>query len=513
MTAAARHWSTRLANLPARPGWPRHLLALGGLGAAILLLFVNDAIDMGRIWWTSSSYGHCIFIPFLIAWMVHQRAIGLRQLAPVGWAPGLSWVALGSFCWLVGDAAGLAFMRQGGLVVMLQGAVVTCLGPAITRALLFPLFYAFFMVPVGSELEPALQLLTAKIAMTLLGFVGVPAHIEGIFITISNGYFEVAKACSGANFVIAMAAYGTLVCNVCFRSWLRRAIFLPAALIVCIIANGMRAFATIYVAHLTSVESAVGFDHIMWGWLFFALVITVVMLAAWPFFDRKPRDLFFDVEVLRNWTGRERSLSMILAAGLTIIIVAPSWSLISVRHAKISLSTPVLPHIPGWRASVYPQTFPWKPRFDRADYFVLGRYADGRGHMVDLAIATYASQREGKELIGFGRGAADPDSEWVWSSPAWAPENARGEYITAPGPVVRHVVSFYRVGNADVTGSAIDVKTDTMKARLTMGDQRAIAILISAEQRGDRSGEAGIKAFLRDLGSIDKLADDSLRAR
>ena len=112
-----------------------------------------------------------------------------------------------------------------------------------------------------------------------------------------------------------------------------------------------------------------------------------------------------------------------------------------------------------------------------------------------VAIATYARQGEGRELVGFGQGAVDPSSEWVWSSPASAPILARGEQITAPGPVARHVVSYYRVGGI-MTGSASQVKLATMKARLTMGDQRAAAILISAEDREGHSADAAIAAYL-----------------
>src|SRR3546814_3443261 len=59
-----------------------------------------------------------------------------------------------------------------------------------------------------------------------------------------------------------------------------------------------------------------------------------------------------------------------------------------------------------------------------------------------------------------------PGSEWAWSASAPAPAHAHGEHIVAPGPVTRDVVSFYNIGGA-LTGSAADVKLQTLKARLT----------------------------------------------
>src|SRR3546814_8092670 len=95
--------------------------------------------------------------------------------------------------------------------------------------------------------------------MILLGLTGVPAQMQGIFITTPNGYFEVAEACSGAKFVIAMTAYGLLVCNVCFTSRRRRVAFMVGALSLSILANGVRAFATIFVAEVTTIDAAAGF--------------------------------------------------------------------------------------------------------------------------------------------------------------------------------------------------------------------------------------------------------------
>ncbi len=199
--------------------------------AAIGLIFLRDFTALTGIWWASSTFNHCLLIPPIVAWLVWQRWPGLRQLAPRGWMPGLLLVAVGASGWLLGDAAGVALARHLGLILILQGAVVAIMGPEISRGLTFPLAYMLFLVPLGEGLVPPLQTLTAKICMVLLDLVGIPAHIEGVFITIPNGWFEVAEACSGVKFLVAMAAYGVLVAHVCFRSWPRRIAFVAAALL------------------------------------------------------------------------------------------------------------------------------------------------------------------------------------------------------------------------------------------------------------------------------------------
>ena len=492
-------------------GWRGHLAALAIIAGTILALFHRDLLGMMGIWWTASTYGHCLFIPILVAWLVQQRLPGLRRLEPSAWAPGLLWLGLGVFSWMLGAAAGVAVVRHGALILMLQGSVIALLGPAVTRALLFPLFYAFFMVPFGEEIVAPLQLVTAHISMVLLHLTGVPAQMQGIFITTPNGYFEVAEACSGAKFVIAMTAYGLLVCNVCFTSWRRRIIFMAGALSLSILANGVRAFATIFVAELTTIDAAAGFDHVVYGWLFFAVIMTVVMAVAWPFFDRQPGDPWFDPEALR---GEGHYSPGILAGGaLAMIVAAPLWLATSGMAGAPLASPPVMPDVKGWTRVDEPPLSSWRPRFDGADYLAMARYGNAAGQVVDLAIATFDRQDEGRELVGFGQGAAGADSGWTWSQPAAAPDGARGEQITGPGRMVRHVVSFYVVGNGQPTGSAHLVKLETMKARILGRDQRAAAVLVSAEERAGRPSDAAIAAFLHDLGDVKDLADRSLRTR
>lgn len=493
--------------------WRRHLITLGIVAVVMGAIFARDFKDMLVIWWTSSTYGHCLFIPFLIGWMVSVRRDVLVRITPRVWGWGLGWLAGGSLFWLLGDAAGVGMVRHVALVIMMQGLVAALLGAQVVRALLFPLFFAFFMVPFGAEIVPPLQLVTARMAVGMLDLAGIPAHLDGIFITTSGGYFEVAEACSGAKFVIAMTAYGALVCHVCFRSWLRRVLFLAGALLLSILANGVRAFATIAVAQATSVDAAVGFDHVVYGWLFFALVMTVVMAGAWPFFDRSPADPFLDPADFVPVAGdMGRDVRGYAALAFACLLIGPGWSMAGAAGNAARLPAPAVPVVAGWTRTLAPMAHPWEPRFAGASHKIQARYRNARGQVVDLVIATFAAQSEGAELIGFGQGAVDNAHEWVWSAPALDLRGGQGARITAPGPVVRDVVSHYRVGKL-LSGRAGEVKLATMTARLMMRDQRAAAVLISAEDRPGQPAADAIAAFASSAGSVELLADAALGRR
>lgn len=477
-------------------GWRRHGSALAVVGAGLLTLFWRDAADLARIWWTSSTFNHCLLIPPIIAWLVWQRWPELRRIAPGLGLPGLALSGAGALGWLMGEAAGVAFARHLGLVMMFQGAAITLLGKAVSRAIAFPIGYALFLVPFGEQLVPPLQTLTARICMVLLDLTGVPAHIEGVFITIPNGWFEVAEACSGVKFLIAMAAYGVLVANVCFLSWRRRLVFVTAALVLPIVANGVRAWGTIYMAHLTNARSAVGFDHVVYGWIFFAIVIALLMGSSWRFFDRPagapwtdgkpsalPRGSF--------WPGA--------VAAWLVPAFAAGWSAFVAEGVAAPVRSIAMPSVAGWRAAPPPVPL-WKPHFAGADAIRLGHYRDGKRRTVSLALAVYARQAEGRELVGFGQGAIGADSPWAWTEDRPAPAGGRAFRMTGPGAVVRDVMTFYRVGDV-TTGSEIQVKIETLKARLTGKSQCAAAVILVGPDRGS------LEDFLARLGSVKKVAD------
>ena len=278
--------------------WRMPLLNLALAVAGLLALTWGDWSEMARQWWDASTYNHILLVPPILAWLVRMRWPELAKLAPRTWWPGLAWLGVGLFAWLAGTMAGINLVSQLGAVLLLQAAVAVQLGPRVVAGLLFPLAYMLFLVPFGDEIVPALQAITAEMAVALTHASGVPAQIDGVFIDTPAGLFEVAEACSGVKFLVAMVALGTLVAHLCFASWKRRAMFMAAAVVVPVLANGVRAWGTIYIAQSQGIEFAAGFDHIVYGWIFFALVMIAVLGASWRFFDRSPDDPLIDAAAI-----------------------------------------------------------------------------------------------------------------------------------------------------------------------------------------------------------------------
>jgi exosortase A len=484
--------------------WKSHLIALGAAIFVIVAVFHRDAADLVSIWWNISTYNHAIFIIPIVGWLIWQRAAEVKLLTPRGWWPGLIGIAVAGFGWMLGEAGGISLFRHAAIVLMVQSAALTILGPTVLRGLLFPVFYLVFLIPIGDEAVPLLQTITADMCMFLLGVIGIPAHIEGVFITTPVGLFEVAEACSGVKFLVAMIAYSALVANVCFTSWKRRILFLIMAFIVPILANGLRAFGTIWVSELTgNVEFAASVDHIIFGWVFFAVVMLLVMAIGWRWFDRSVDDAWIpDVSNIESvWINPWPRAAGVASVLVSAFLLQTGLSSLGQRPMNRMVA---MPEIKGWKRAAIVQSYPWNARFDGADHYLSGQYVNSKGERVDLAIALYAWQGDGREMVGYAQGAFDPRTRWSWVSSTDAPPGGKADRIFAPG-ASREVASFYWTGGA-LTGSGTRVKLETLKSRLIGKDQASVAILVSAEDGKLTKSRPAIDAFLSDLGPVEVLA-------
>jgi exosortase A len=273
---------------PAVSPWRAALVRLAFAWAVLFALSSAEWREMAHQWWDIDTYAHTLLVPPILAWLVWLRRAELAKIAPAVWLPGLAWLAVGLALWLGGRAAEINLFAQAGTLMAFQGAVLALLGLRAALVLAFPLLFAGFLVPFGDELIPALQNFTARLTVGLTHLSGVPAISDGLSIDTPGGKFVVAEECSGVKFLIAMVALAVLVAWTGFSRWRPRIVFVVAAAVISVLANGLRAWGTIYVAQYIGAERAGGFDHIVYGWIFFGVVITLMLGAAWRFFDREP---------------------------------------------------------------------------------------------------------------------------------------------------------------------------------------------------------------------------------
>ena len=301
------------------------LLALGWAG--LFAVTLREWSAMAHQWWNIDTYSHILLILPILAWLVWIRRDEVARVEARGWWPGFLCCLLGLAICFVGRSADINLIAQLGVIVAFQGATFGIVGLRVGLILAFPLAYMFFLVPFGDEIIPPLQYVTAEMATALTRFSGVETVADGIHIDTPAGLFIVAEECSGVKFLVAMVALGVLVAYSCFASWKRRILFLLACVIVPIVANGIRAWATIFIAQYVGAEAAGSFDHIVYGWFFFGIVIALVLGVAWRWFEREPEEAGWNAQqvsalpMLQRLEGNGASPALVLGATLTAALV------------------------------------------------------------------------------------------------------------------------------------------------------------------------------------------------
>lgn len=393
--------------------------------AAIIAFYWDTAAQMVHIWSISASFNHGFLIFPICGYLIWLKRAALANMVPQPSAWGLGVIIGASLCWLMGFVASVAMVQQFAFVFVIQGIFLAVLGLKIGKCLLFPLAYMLFAVPFGRFMIPPLQDLTAFFVVKWLRLIDIPVFLDGIFISIPTGNFEVAEACSGVRFLIATIALGTLFAYITYQSRIRQTAFVALSIVVPIVANGFRAFGIVLIAYLSNNELAVGVDHIIYGWVFFAIITVILLLVGMTFRDGDPAHPVVDFDAVRKAVADAVHQKKVLAVAAIAIItsmLAPVYAGHMAGRAipaiKGELPAPAIGG--GWQLARDGGS-DWSAVYPKAHATLQRRYVKGQAQ-VDLYIAYYTSQRRGAELVSSRNSVSDLK---IWSRAASASVTAK----------------------------------------------------------------------------------------
>jgi exosortase A len=249
------------------------------------VIFGPTLVATVTIWSTSETFTHGFVILPIVGWLLWRDRQQFLGAEVTGSYCGAAMTLLFIFLWLVGQALEISVFRQLGLFGAIAASHWMVFGGEFAKRYKFPLCYLIFAVPLGNAIIPLLQHITAEITVLLLQLSQIPVYYEGLYITIPTGKFEVAVACSGIRYLIASLAVGTLYAYLNYRYFYKQVLFIALSIIVPIVANGIRAYLIVIIAHLSDMKYATGADHLIYGWLFFGVVIALMFYLGSLFAD------------------------------------------------------------------------------------------------------------------------------------------------------------------------------------------------------------------------------------
>ena len=377
----------------------------------VLLTFYSTAEAMVSIWHRSETFAHGYLILPITLWLVWRKRVELSALHPVpnGW--GLVLLGVVGAGWMIANVAGVGVVQQLALVAMVIVVVWTVVGTRVAVAMAFPLFFLFFSVPMGENLVPPLRVFTADFTVKLVELTGIPIYREGTFFELPSGNWSVVDACSGVRYLIASITLGTLYAYLTYSSLTRRLVFILASFAVPIIANGLRAFMIVMIGHFSDMQYAVGVDHLIYGWVFFGVVIGLMFYVG--SFWRQDEAVTSPVESTGVQTFTQPTRFWIV--GAASLLVAGLWpGLVQLRPNIVdgAVSTNlVAPVIDGWEKTDVRVT-DWKPNYSGMDATVNATYVKG-DRKFGLTVYYFSRQTKGSELIST-RNVLVTEEDKVW---------------------------------------------------------------------------------------------------
>ncbi|MGH8717633.1 MAG: exosortase A [Burkholderiales bacterium] len=406
LSAVLDHWGWRLA-------------LVASCIAVLVVSYWSTAFSMFAIWRRSDTFAHGYLIVPISAYLIWGKRRTIALLAPVPEFLPLTLLAGLALVWLLSNISGVLVVEQYAFVMMPPVLVWVLLGQRITKALAFPLFFLLFAVPAGEILTPTLMELTADATVFLLGASGIPVYREGLFFSIPTGKWSVVEACSGLRYLIASVTLGCLFGYLAYQSLKKRLIFIVAAALVPIVANCLRAYLIVMIGHLSDMKLATGVDHLVYGWLFFGLVI-----AALFWIGSRYRDERSESETARAQSrARAAPEKMLLAAAAALGITssAPAYAAYA-QHSAID-EMPIL-NAPegqgGWQKIAEPAAF--NPHFSQFRASLRQSYRKGDS-VIGLFIAYYKNQREHGEMIS-SQNVIVTNEDSLWRKTAELPISA-----------------------------------------------------------------------------------------
>jgi exosortase A len=327
------------------------------IGVLLLgLIFREECAAAVTVWYDSTAYSHCFFVIPIAAYLVWDRRADLVgvPIIPAFWA-ALAAVPLG-IAWIAAERLGIMEGRQLVAMSLVEILFVTVLGWRMSWAVAAPLLYLYFLVPFGAFLTPVLQSITAWFIYVGLDVIGIPFNSDGLIIEIPAGRFYVAEACAGLRFLIASIAFGALYAVLMYRSPGRRVAFLVASVVIPIAANGLRALGIVLLGHVLGSAQAAAADHLLYGWIFFSIVILLLILAGLPFREDPGANTANPNEAEGDASSPTTKAAIsdfptpglrpsLISAGLVVAVagIGPLGSLLIDRAGQIALITPPIP--------------------------------------------------------------------------------------------------------------------------------------------------------------------------
>ncbi|WP_036171750.1 exosortase A [Massilia sp. 9096] len=490
---------------------PATALLLAVALLAPFLLYFGTVRSIISIWNSSETFAHGYIILPISLWLIWRRRDNFALYPPQPYAPALVLLGLLGAGWLAAQLGEVQVVSQYMFVAMFPVAALALLGPRLAGSLAFPLLFLLFAVPFGEIFVAPLIDFTANFTVWAVRATGIPVLRSGTRFELPTGNWSVVEACSGVRYLISSITLGCLYAYLTYRSLWRRALFIGLSMIVPVIANGLRAYMIVMIGHLSSMQLATGVDHIIYGWLFFGLVMFLMFWIGsyWREDTDAPRAAVADTDTAASVGAQAgaaatvpRRLPAMVAAVLVLAALWPAAAMVGerandnpapVRLDDIAVSWPQAANFSDWR----PYYFTADAEFRRSYKAAAGQVA--------LTVLYYRNQNREKTLISSVNRLTGYKDAWHDTTQTRVTETIGGRSVTLRETVLRKdgggallVWDWMHIGGHDTTSNVVGKLWQMESKALLRGDDGAAIMLSAPLDENPDTARATLHAFLLD---------------
>lgn len=463
----------------------------------VLLFVFRPYVEMVLVAWeTLPSHAHGYIVLLVVAYLLWTKR---QHLAATVCRPswkGFAALALLSLAAMAGDLASVAAVVQFSLVFMITGTVWAVGGDQMARTSVGPLSFLLFAVPFGQEALPVLMNWTADATVVALRYSGVPVFQEGRNFVIPSGRWSVIEACGGIRYLLSSIFIGAVYAYLTYTRTSKRVLFMVWSVIMPLLANWLRAYVIVMVAHWTDNEWGLGVSHLALGWIIFGIAVLVGFAVGARWRDPLPEAPSGGVPAGGS------SLMVVLAATVLAAAIPPGVVQAGQAFASRSNSTDE----PQLRFDSLAdlerdnsQADRINPSFPGARAVQQARYKTKGGDTVDVFVAYFRNQVQGAELVNVGN-KVEPSHDWSWSTSrkvkrdsASVPDVRLEGYVRGG----RHaaVYQVYWVNDTTTTSDALAKLYEAVSRLRGRGDDSAVIILTMYSPEDLESAHRKTEAF------------------
>ena len=419
-----------------------------------VLLFFPSLKSAFIIWYGSEIFNHCLFVLPGAMYLVYRQRQRLSQVV----VRQNYWIGaplFGSFVlYALGLAGDVQLFMHLATFVSLPLLVWMLFGNQVARTIAFPLLFILFAIPVGEELIPLLQDITATSAVTILEWSGIPVFRSGLYIDVPGGKFLVAEACSGISFFISTIVIGCLYAHLNISNLPKKIGFLVLSVFYPIIANAIRVYGIILIAYLSDMKYAAGADHLIYGGVFFGIIIISLLFIG---------ELFRDKTEAATQTGLsqpaiDNQINSIIKPALVLSALMVSFYLWyiaisqSLQYQAITQTSVKLPSTAEVFTQQELENTDWLPSYQDPEVNIRGRLLESRNDKaVDFYLAYFVAGK-GELISNLNRLYLEQD--WtvirrgqISLDTADGTQQVTFEVISNPYGRIRYLASWFVLGN------------------------------------------------------------------